>query len=204
MYKRLFLKLLFFKIEIHISQVKPIFHQNAQLLASGNLASPNAKDRTFASPDARIPTCWYLLALPNANVCVIPDAKPQRQPVEYSLRWVHGVRSRVGHVHFIFFVSISFALGSAFPVEYGLKVFVSKAYRLNQQDNKRVNNLNRMESSPPPNGPVLSLSSSAFQLLHGLYFSYFLKEIMCLRVMVLCIPSGLTAQIITLSSRLNL
>ena len=27
---------------------------------------------------------------------------------------------RVGHVHFIFLVSISFALGSQFPVEYGL------------------------------------------------------------------------------------
>ena len=29
--------------------------------------------------------------------------------------------SQVGDVHFIFFVSISFALGSQFPVEYGLK-----------------------------------------------------------------------------------
>ena len=29
--------------------VKPIFHQNAQLLASGNLVSPNAKDSTFAN-----------------------------------------------------------------------------------------------------------------------------------------------------------
>ena len=28
--------------------------------------------------------------------------------------------SRVGHVHLIFFVSISFALGSQFPVEYEL------------------------------------------------------------------------------------
>ena len=41
--------------------VKPIFYQNEKLLASGNLASPDAKDSTFASPDARIPTCWYLL-----------------------------------------------------------------------------------------------------------------------------------------------
>ena len=30
---------------------------------------------------------------------------------------------KVGHVHFIFFVSISFALGSQFPVEYGLKTW---------------------------------------------------------------------------------
>ena len=51
---------------------------------------------------------------------VTPDAKSQRQPVEYSLHWVLGIGSCVGHVHFIFFVSISFALGSVFPVEYGL------------------------------------------------------------------------------------
>ena len=56
----------------------------------------------------------------NAKICVTPDAKPQRQPVEYSLSLVLGVGSRVGHVHFIFFVSISFAFGSVFPVEYGL------------------------------------------------------------------------------------
>ena len=100
--------------------LKPIFHQNAKYLGSGTFASPNAKDSTSASPNARVPTCWYILALPNANICVIPDAKPQRQPVEYSLRWVLGVWSRVGQVHFIFFAFISFALGSVFPVEYGL------------------------------------------------------------------------------------
>ena len=41
--------------------VKPIFHQNAKYLASGTFASPNAKDSTSASPNARIPTCWYIL-----------------------------------------------------------------------------------------------------------------------------------------------
>ena len=41
--------------------LKPIFHQNAKYLAWGTFASPNAKDRTFALPNARIPTCWYLL-----------------------------------------------------------------------------------------------------------------------------------------------
>ena len=24
-----------------------------------------------------IPTCWYILALPNAKICVTPDAKPK-------------------------------------------------------------------------------------------------------------------------------
>ena len=42
-------------------QIKPIIHQNAKYLASGTFASPNAKDSTSASPNARIPTCWYIL-----------------------------------------------------------------------------------------------------------------------------------------------
>ena len=41
--------------------LKPIFHQNAKYLASGTFASPNAKDSISASPNARIPTCWYFL-----------------------------------------------------------------------------------------------------------------------------------------------
>ena len=41
--------------------IKPILHCDAKLLALGTFASPNAKDSTFGSPDARIPTCWYLL-----------------------------------------------------------------------------------------------------------------------------------------------
>ena len=42
-------------------EIKPIFHCDAKLLALGTFASPNAKDSIFASPDAKIPTCWYLL-----------------------------------------------------------------------------------------------------------------------------------------------
>ena len=44
-----------------------------------------------------IPTCWYILALPNAKICVTPDAKPKicvtpdanprRQSVEYRWHW---------------------------------------------------------------------------------------------------------------------
>ena len=41
--------------------LKPIFHQNAKYLASGTFASPNAKYSTSASPNARIPTYWYIL-----------------------------------------------------------------------------------------------------------------------------------------------
>ena len=51
----------------NMQTVKPIFHCDAKLLALGTFASPNAKDSTFASPDARIPTCWYLFPLGDAN-----------------------------------------------------------------------------------------------------------------------------------------
>ena len=46
------------------------------------------------------------------KICVLPNAKPKRKPVEYRLRWVPTQNSGVGHVHFMFFVLISFALGS--------------------------------------------------------------------------------------------
>ena len=77
---------MYHQYQILCKNVKPIFHQNAKYLASGTFASPNARNSTSASPDATIPTCWYLLH--------------QVTPI-----------SCVGHVHFIFFVYISFALG---------------------------------------------------------------------------------------------
>ena len=46
------------------------------------------------------------------KICVLPDAKPKRKPVEYRLRWVPTQNTGVGHVHFMFFVLISFALGT--------------------------------------------------------------------------------------------
>ena len=52
--------------------------------------------------------------------CVLPNTKYKRKPVEYRLRWVPTQNSGVGHVSFTFFVSISFALGPVFSVEYRL------------------------------------------------------------------------------------
>ena len=70
----------------------------------------------------KIPTCWYFWrwvrhifrVLPDAKPksCVLPDANPRRQPVEYRWRWVLALGLCVGHVHFIFFVLISFAFCS--------------------------------------------------------------------------------------------
>ena len=47
--------------------LKPIFHQNAKLLALGTFASPNAKDKTFALPNARNTNMLVSLALGDAN-----------------------------------------------------------------------------------------------------------------------------------------
>ena len=81
-------------------RVKPIFHCNAKLFALG----------TFASHNAKIPTYWYLLRL-------IGDANFSKTPQRVGFQTQN---TCVGHVHFTFFVSISFALGSQFSVEYGL------------------------------------------------------------------------------------
>ena len=62
--------------QIYNSNVKPIFHCDAKLLALGTFASGNTKNSTFALPDAKIPTCWYLLRYLTQIFRVLPDAKP--------------------------------------------------------------------------------------------------------------------------------
>ena len=48
----------------------------------------------------------------NPKICVSPDANPRRQSVEYRWRWASGVGAGVEHVHFMFFVLISFGFCS--------------------------------------------------------------------------------------------
>ena len=74
--------------------LKLIFHQNAKYLALGAGVGQCPRRQNFG---LEIPTCWYILALPNAKICVSPDAKlkicigpdanPRRQSVEYRWRW---------------------------------------------------------------------------------------------------------------------
>ena len=90
-------------------KLKPIFHQNAKYLASGVGVGQCPRRQNFV---LEMPTCCYILALPNAKICVFPDANPQRQSVEYRLCWVPTQNTGVGHVHFMFFVYISFAFGA--------------------------------------------------------------------------------------------
>ena len=87
--------------------LKPIFHCDAKYLASGVGVGQCPRRQNFA---LEIPTCWYILALPNAKIdanpkiCVIPKPTPDAS------RWnIGGVGSKtqiscVGHVHFIFLV----------------------------------------------------------------------------------------------------
>ena len=54
-------------IFVYLFTLKPIFHQNANYLASGTFASPNATDSTFASPTARNTNMLVSLALGDAS-----------------------------------------------------------------------------------------------------------------------------------------
>ena len=65
-----------------------------------------------------IPKCWYLKML---KFALPPTGNPNASQWNIGCIGSQTQISCVGHVHFIFFVSISFALGSQFPVEYGLK-----------------------------------------------------------------------------------
>ena len=75
-------------------------------------------------------TYTNMLVSKNAKICITPNAKheicvtPTQTPnaSQWNIVCVGfpGVGSHGGHVHLIFFVSISFALGIVFPVEYGL------------------------------------------------------------------------------------
>ena len=55
------------------------------------------------------------------KICVIPDANPRRQSVEYRLDWVPNAKFRVGYVHFFFVCVDSIRVGSRCSVEYELK-----------------------------------------------------------------------------------
>ena len=56
----------------HFPRVKPIFHQIAKLLALGTFASANAKDSTFALPNAKNTNMLVSLELGDANFLLRP------------------------------------------------------------------------------------------------------------------------------------
>ena len=104
--------------------IKPIFHCDAKPFALGIGVGLDPQRHNFA---LLIPTCWYLktqkFALPptpNLKFALPPMRNPNASQWNIGCIGSQTQISRVGHVHFIFFVSISFTLGSQFPVEYGL------------------------------------------------------------------------------------
>ena len=87
-----------------VTTVKPIFHCNAKTLALGHRVGQYPQRESFA---LGIPTCWYLKMLKFAlAVTQTPNAN----------RWIIGCIAsptqnyRFGHVDFMLFVLISFAL----------------------------------------------------------------------------------------------
>ena len=95
--------------------LKPIFHQNAKLLALGTFASANAKDSTFALPNAKNTIMLVSLALDDANFLRRPCTfhffcvdfialGSQREPhFQWNIGCVGSLALGlcVGHVHFM-------------------------------------------------------------------------------------------------------
>ena len=97
-------------------RVKPIFHCDAKSFVLGPGVGLDPQCHNFTLP---IPTCWYLkmlkFALPLTQMlkCALPP-----MPTPNASQWNIGCvgsptpNFHIGNVHFIFFVSISFAFGS--------------------------------------------------------------------------------------------
>ena len=77
------------------------------------VSEKQTKNKICLSPDAK------------KKNCVSPDAKPQRQPVEYRLRWVPGIRSLrwacTFHIFWVDFICVGHPRQTRFSVEYGHK-----------------------------------------------------------------------------------
>ena len=78
--------------------IKTIFHCNAKPLVLGLHVWSGPQHKQFGLP---IPTCWYLKSLVN----------PKRRTMDPKLGSPR-VGARVGHVHFMLFMSIEITLGT--------------------------------------------------------------------------------------------
>ena len=92
------------------SFLKPIFHQNAKSFALGTFASPNAKDSSFAFPNAINTNMLVTFVVGDANFSRFYPTRFIRRVLPDASQWniggvgPSGVGAGVGHVHFIFFV----------------------------------------------------------------------------------------------------
>ena len=114
--------------------VKPIFHCDAKLLASGNFALPNAKDSTFALPNTKNANMLVSLALGDANFLRWPCTflsffTLPPTPTPNASQWnIGGVRSSgVGHVYFMYISCIFHVVCASFSALATRKLADAKA-----------------------------------------------------------------------------
>ena len=93
--------------------VKPIFRCDAKPFALGTGIGLDPQRHTFALP---IPTCLYLKRL---KICVT-HRKPQRESVEYSLRWVPNAKfsswPSTFHVFCVDFICVWWPTQTQYPL----------------------------------------------------------------------------------------
>ena len=102
-------------------ELKPIFHCNAKLLPNtkfrvGGIVQRESPTRNFA---LGIPTCWYskmpkfaLSPMQTLKFALPPTRNPNASQWNVGCVGSPGFGACIGLVHFMLFVSISFALGS--------------------------------------------------------------------------------------------
>ena len=117
-------KISILRLLIKVKNLKPISHCDAKPLALGPGVGLDPQRHNFV---LGIPTCWYpkrrkfsLPLTPNLKFAFLPTQNPNASQWNIGCVGSQTQISPVGHEHFIILVLISFALGSQFPVKYGL------------------------------------------------------------------------------------
>ena len=103
--------------------LQPIFYCDAKPFALGTDVGLDPQCHTFASPNTKDTNLLVSFALSDANFSRHPMQNPNASQWNIGCVGFQTQNFRVGHVHFMFFVLISFAFGgqqTQFPVEYGL------------------------------------------------------------------------------------
>ena len=98
------------------SILKPIFHYDAKntWVWPSRWAIPPMREFCDGHTNMLVSKNANISITPNKNteICVTPNANPLSEHVEYRSRWSPTQNSHFGHVDFMLFVLISFALGN--------------------------------------------------------------------------------------------
>ena len=104
--------------------LRSIFHCDANYLASGVGIGQCPRRQNFA---LEIPTCWYILALPNTKICVTPKAKPRICVFPDGISGGGVGSSGVGHVYFMYISCIFHVVCASFSALAMRKLADAKA-----------------------------------------------------------------------------